>query len=173
MLVFCQVSTIKAQWFGGGYYDYLLDPRYAMMQAQQQMMQQQMMQQQMQQQIQQQVQSFTEQLARESQKQFQQNLQNNTFVTPVAPVVPVGPAMPVVPNVIQDTPVNKSESNKQNRVTSEHQCRVCGGSGQVVDNTYLGNASQTKWCDVCRKEVYAAHRHKRCDTCGGSGKISY
>ncbi|MBP3843370.1 MAG: hypothetical protein J6E29_07015 [Prevotella sp.] len=66
-----------------------------------------------------------------------------------------------------------TENGGQTPVTTSHTCRICGGSGSTVSEPWLGNTNSTKYCDICRKEVYVAHHHTPCSTCGGNGVISY
>ncbi len=139
----------------GGFVPPSLNPGYAMMQAQQQM-------------------SLAQQLLQErwrieqQSQQFFQN-QNNAWQT-----MPAGGAWNTTPVMVETPAFVPSTTTGGGSATSStgHQCRVCGGTGQVVDNTYLGNASLTKWCDICHAEKYVAHRHKKCQTCGGNGWIS-
>ena len=55
--------------------------------------------------------------------------------------------------------------------SSGHQCRVCKGTGMEIVETYMGGDTK-HWCDICKKDVYGAHRHVRCQTCGGNGWIN-
>lgn len=150
---------------GSGNMDYLLNPNIALMQAQQQMAQEQMLNQQL---MNLSLQQVYEQEEREFQheKQFRPNLTIEQFRQEKAQMHQIMKEAERQGTSEERTPYGKVSSSKG------HQCRVCGGSGLVVDNTYLGYASQTKWCDICRKEVYVAHRHKSCKTCGGEGWIS-
>ena len=141
---------------GSGNMDYLLNPNIALMQAQQQMEPYQQWRQDYWKKGQR-YQEFFEQQNKKGEAIMREGILWNT-----APIM-------------VETPVFVPSDGGQSGTNSPgkgHQCRVCGGTGRVVDNTYLGNASQTKWCDICRKEMYVAHHHKNCQTCGGNGWIS-
>lgn len=136
-----------------GFANPLLDPRVALMQAQQQMAPYQ---QQMQEnwRIAQQSQEFFEQQNKAGERILREGIPWNT-----------APIMVETPAYIPSETIGGSTGT----FSKGHQCNVCKGSGQVEDNTYLGYASQTKWCDICHAEKYVAHHHKRCQTCGGDG----
>ena len=140
----------------GGFANPLLNPGFALMQAQQQMSL-----------AQQQLQDRWR-IEQQSQQFFQN--QNNAWQT-----MPASGAWNAAPVMLESPAYVPSNSTGGGVGTTSkgHQCRVCGGSGQVEDNTYLGNASSTKWCDICHAVKYVAHHHKRCQTCGGDGWCDY
>ena len=79
--------------------------------------------------------------------------------------VPAPPAN--TPNVT--TP---SQSSSTSSTPSRHKCRVCVGTGEVISEVWFGSAPD-KWCSKCGKSVYPSHTHKICETCGGTGWVSY
>ena len=148
---------------GSGRMDFLLDPNFAIMQTQQQMAQEQALNQQLMNISLQQVKEQEQQEYIQA-KQFRPNLTIEQFRQEKAQMyraMKEAERQERKENGLLDGGANKG-----------HQCKVCGGQGRVVKETYLGNASQTKWCDICRKEVYVAHHHTSCQTCGGDGWIS-
>lgn len=136
MLVVLFSTKSSAQFYGGGNLDYLLDPRYAMMQVQQQMP------------------------VPSSQFQFSPQIPQVQFDFSNTPIS-VDPAS--APSTSSSTPSSSSSNG--------HSCRLCKGTGRKIQETYLGNASQSKWCNECSKEVYAGHKHVICDLCGGDGWV--
>jgi hypothetical protein len=50
-----------------------------------------------------------------------------------------------------------------------HQCGLCGGSGEITDDTTNPSFGNTKYCEKCKKTVPAGHFHKTCPSCKGKG----
>ena len=145
-------------WFGSP--NYLLDPNIALMQAQQTMS------------LHNEIVRQNIEIQQKSQELFNNNNYNNlnsynAWNTPVE-----YNAWNTVPIAEEPAFVPVDNSNTTSSIKNGHQCRVCGGKGQVEDTKYWGNASLTKWCDTCQKKVYIGHHHKQCRTCGGSGWVS-
>ena len=53
--------------------------------------------------------------------------------------------------------------------SKRHQCGLCGGSGEVIDETSAVSFGNTKYCDKCRKTVKDSHYHTTCPSCKGKG----
>ena len=56
------------------------------------------------------------------------------------------------------------------RSVSSGACRLCGGSGIKVRETWVSNKTATKWCSECGKNVGLGHSHTQCDLCRGTGR---
>ena len=84
------------------------------------------------------------------------------------------------PNVYQTVPVQQSggssvptttTTNSGGSSSSGHKCRLCGGSGRKVRESWVGDKTSTKWCNECNKSVGMGHSHTQCDMCGGDGWV--
>lgn len=73
----------------------------------------------------------------------------------------------------QTSGVSGSSTTTRSHQTSSsgHQCRLCGGSGRKVRETWTSDKTSTKWCSECSKKVGLGHSHTQCDLCHGSGWI--
>lgn len=105
----------------------------------------------------------------------QSSLAEMTYKSPPSILPPTTPSnITVVPTVPISPQGTYTDNGSGGQTTiSSHQCRVCGGSGSTVSETWLGNTSSTKYCEICRKQVYVSHHHVPCSTCGGNGIVSY
>ncbi len=87
---------------------------------------------------------------------------NSTTSNPVPPVVVT---VPYTPAPAPAPPTNDSPPQKYG-----HQCPLCGGSGRKISESYMGQSGMdTKWCEICRREVTITHNHVWCDQCRGDG----
>ena len=67
-------------------------------------------------------------------------------------------------NPIPENTNTKTNTNTKEYQPSNHQCRVCKGTGMKIQEIWMGG-SDTKWCSTCNKNVYITHKHVKCDNC--------
>ena len=50
-------------------------------------------------------------------------------------------------------------------------CSLCGGTGRIVKEAYVGASGTKKWCYECNRNVYTGHIHGTCTNCRGAKYI--
>lgn len=136
--------------------NYLLDPNYAIWQTQQQQAQMNQVQQQLINQSIQQTNRDMEELNRVNQQLIETSIWQAEQGINLGGTENSG-------NQGGYTPTSTPTQQKT------HQCGLCGGSGEVTDDTTNPSFGNTKYCDKCRKTVPSGHFHKRCPSCDGKG----
>ena len=62
-------------------------------------------------------------------------------------------------------------STSSSQSIQKTKCMVCGGTGQTINEVYVGSSGTKKWCPTCRTYVYTGHSHGTCRSCLGSGYV--
>lgn len=135
--------------------DYLLDPRYAMMQTMQQYQQMNAMNNAMRQQ------------ANAALQQMQQQLNQLNANTPPPPAF-----QPNAPFVPSESP--KVQPSEQRNSSSRHECPRCHGKGRVSYDSYPGTYGSNDYkvrCNECGQTFNKStgHSHINCPQCHGKG----
>lgn len=97
---------------------------------------------------------------------------NNTDSFVVGIPQPVYPVDPYSSHTMQGYGAGSNDGSTSNNSTHQptrHQCGLCGGTGEVIDETSRASFGNTKYCDKCKKTVKDSHYHKTCPSCKGKG----
>lgn len=66
----------------------------------------------------------------------------------------------------------QNQSSPQPTPTPQRtQCGCCGGTGRVEKDDAISLGFQKKYCNECRREVFASHYHAPCNCCNGRGYL--
>lgn len=80
------------------------------------------------------------------------------------------PQPPVPPSPAPD-PYRKPDSPQPTPTPQRTQCGCCGGTGRVEKDDAISLGFQKKYCNECRREVFASHYHAPCNCCNGRGYL--